>query len=613
MHLIKSFTIEHLATLLRKLCVIKISAFYLIFFFSFYSCVNQVRQNGESKVLKINFEGNHFVSDNKLRDILPVKEGDQYIEQFLRESPKRIISYYRSRGFFSMRVIKREGDFIEDKNGFIITYHLFEGTQSKVDSIDVIGNKIFSDEYIKKELSIEEGSYYDEAVIDAGKYILSTSYAEKGFADAVITTERNFLNGGEDKNSIYLKIIIHEGNKIYVGKVDIQGLKEVRNKVVRRELRIKPGDVYQPSKIYLSQSKVYRTEMFSAVNVREEKVGGDTVDITFILREEKSRFFQVGLGYESPRKAIFDFRWGDLDLLGNLQRLIVDLSFKGTPEFYQDAGGLMFKEWEQNYRLTYREPYLLGTGFNLITSPALKRREFESDFSFELVLEREIGPFAVISFPYFEYRRASIEADTISITNKVSGRFLLDKRNNILNPSKGLRLLLQYDYAGGIFGGDNHFDRLNLDFASYYPLPLRLILAQRSRAVVTFPRYSPEDISPDVRLEMGGYGSLRGYSEASIGFSDSRPDRKSGLEELLFNLELRMPVYGKWYATIFVDLGSLWMDVADISLDDFKTGLGFGIGYNSPIGVIRLDYARAMKEISPESRGKIYLNFGHPF
>jgi outer membrane protein insertion porin family len=613
MQLIENFSRKHSSSLQENSRIIQTFVCFLLLIFSVYGCVNNVRKNGERRVLQINFEGNRFVDDKKLREVLSVKEGDQYIEHSLKESPDRIVSYYRSRGFFDMRVIKREGEFLEDKNGFVITYNIFEGIQSKVDSIEITGNKILSQEYIKEKLSVTEGSYYDEAIIDAGTYILTNIYAERGFADASIALERRFLNGGKNKNSIYLKIIITEGNKIYVRKVEIKGLKEVRSMVVKREFRIKSGDVYRPSKVYLSQSNLYRTEMFSDVNVHEEKACSDSVDITFLLKEEKSRFFQVGLGYESPQKAIFNFSWGDLDLFGNLQRLIVDFSFKGIPEFYQGGGGLIFKEWEQNYRLTYREPYLLGSGFNLITSPSLKRREFESDFSFELVLEREIGPFAVISFPFFEYRRAKIQADTINITNKVSGRFLFDKRNNILNPSKGLRFLFQYDYAGGILGGDNHFDRLNLDLASYYPLPLRLIIAQRSRAVVTFPREDPEDISPDVRLEMGGYGSLRGYKEASIGFPDIRPERRSGLDELLFNLELRMPVYGRLYAIIFADFGSLWMDPSDISLNDFNTSVGFGIGYNSPIGVIRLDYARAMEETYPESSGKIYLNFGHPF
>ena len=613
MHLANCFPIEYPVLYAEKLRFIKISICFIILIISFSSCTHAFRQNEETKILKINFEGNDFLSDKKLREVLPVKEGDPFIEPFLRESPNRIISYYGSRGFFDMKILKREAEFLKDYNGFIITYHIFEGTHSKMDSIEIIGNKIFSEEYIKNKLSVKKGDYYDEAVIDAGKYILSTSYAEKGFADIAITTKGSFL-GEKNKNAVFLKIIIDEGNKIYVGKVDIKGLKDVRSNVVRRELKVKTGDVYRPSRVYLSQSNLYRTEMFSDINVHEEKTHHDSVNITFILKEEKSRFFQVGLGYESPRKALFDFQWGDLDLFGNLQRLIVDLSFKGAPEFYENAGGLIFTDWEQIYRLTYREPYLLGTGFNLITSPALKRRVFESDFSFELVLEREIGPYAVISFPYFEYRSAIIEADTINITNTVSGRFLFDKRNNILNPSKGFRFLFKYDYAGGFFGGDNHFDRVNLDFASYYPLPLRLIIAQRTKAVFTFPRGNPEDVSADVRLEMGGYGSLRGYDEASIGFPDGRPDRKSGLDELLLNLELRIPVYGNWHATLFADFGSLWMDLKDISLiDDFNTGLGFGIGYSSPIGVIRLDYARAISEISTENKGKIYLNFGHPF
>jgi len=593
--------------------IIKAFSFFVSLLFFICGCTSQVKKNDVVRVFKIKFEGNRFVDDQKLKDVLPVKEGDQYIEQFAREGPEKIVDYYRSRGFFNMRVIKREGEFVEEKNGFIITYHLFEGLQSKVDSIEIVGNELFSTRYIKNKLSVKVGMFYDEAVLDAGKYVLAGDYAEKGYADASILTERIFLNGNEKKGSIYLKITIDEGKRMKVRNVKIKGLKEVRYKVARRELRIKEGDVYRPSKVYLSQSNLYKTEMFSDVKVHEEKVQDSLVSITFILKEEKSRFFQTGFGYESPRKAIFDFKWGDLDLFGNLQRLIIDLSFKGAPRIGSEVDGLVFEEWEQNYRVTYREPYFLGTGFNLIMSPALERREFESDLSMEFVLEREVGPYSVFSFPIVEFRRASIQPDTINITNRVSARYLFDKRRNILNPYRGLRLLLQYDYAGRFVGGDNHFDRLSLDIASYYLLPFHLIVAQRSRAVVTFPREDPENISPDVRLEMGGYGSLRGYKEASIGFPDIRPDRMSGLDELLFNLELRMPVYGNFYSIIFADFGSLWMDYSDISLRDFNTGVGFGIGYSLPIGVIRLDYARAMREISPDDKGKIYLNFGHPF
>jgi len=593
--------------------IVKAFSFFVSLLFFICGCTSQVKKTDVVRVFKINFEGNRFVDDQKLKDVLPVKEGDQYIEQFAREGPERIVNYYRSRGFFNMRVIKREGEFVEEKNGFIITYHLFEGLQSKVDSIEVVGNELFSIYYIKSKLSVKKGMFYDEAVLDAGKYVLAGDYAEKGYADASMLTERIFLNGNGKKGSISLKITIDEGKRMKVGNVKIKGLKEVRYKVARRELRIKEGDVYRPSKVYLSQSNLYKTEMFSDVKVHEEKVQDSLVSITFILKEEKSRFFQTGFGYESPRKAIFDFKWGDLDLFGNLQRLIVDFSFKGAPTIGSEVNGLVFEEWEQNYRVTYREPYFLGTGFNLIMSPALERREVESDLSMEFVLERELGPYSVFSFPIVEFRRASIQPDTINITNRVSARYLFDKRRNILNPYRGLRLLLQYDYAGRVLGGDNHFDRISLDIASYYLLPFQLIVAQRSRAVVTFPREDPEDISPDARLEMGGYGSLRGYEEASIGFPDIRPDRMSGLDELLFNLELRMPVYGNLYAIIFADFGSLWMDYSDVSLRDFNTGVGFGVGYSLPIGVIRLDYARAMREISPDDKGKIYLNFGHPF
>lgn len=611
MYLIDRFALDGLKKMYKFYDVKGSFLYFLLSLLVFsYGCVREVKQNGEIRVARINFEGNHFVSDNKLREVLPVKRGDVYVEQFAREGPNRIVDYYRGRGFFDMRVIKREGEFIEEENEIMINYHIFEGVRSRIDSVNILGNTLFSDKYIKRELSIEEGSYYDETSIDAGKYSLSRKYAEKGFADVSILTERSFLSG-KGRKSIFLKLTIKEGEKIYVREVEIEGLKEVRRKVAMRELRIKKGDLYKPSKVYNSQSNLYRTEVFSDIKVQEEKVKDDSVDITFILKEEKSRFFQIGFGYESPRKAIFDFRWGDLDLFGNLQRLTLDLSFKGSP-YITESEGLLFREWEENYSLTYKEPYFLGSRFNTIVSTALERRKSESDFSFEFVLERELSPFSVISFPY-EFRRSSLKPDTSSITNSVSGRFLLDERNDVLNPSKGVRFLFQYGYAGRILGGDNHFDRLNLDFAFYYSLPFNAIFAQRSKAVITFPKESADDITPDVRLEMGGYGSLRGFKEASLGFPDARPNRKSGLDELLFNFELRVPVYNRLYGIIFADFGSLWMDYNEMSLADLHTGVGFGIGYKSPIGVIRLDYARATEEISSDYNGKIYLNFGHPF
>jgi len=130
--------------------------------------------------------------------------------------------------------------------------------------------------------------------------------------------------------------------------------------------------------------------------------------------------------------------------------------------------------------------------------------------------------------------------------------------------------------------------------------------------VYTQPREAPQSISTDARLEMGGFGTMRGFHEASIGELDIR-ERRSGIDLFLFNLELRIPVYKNIFATLFADIGNLVMDYPDIFLKRPHLGVGFGLGYVTPIGAVRFDYARAIEEMDPNYRGVIYLNFANPF
>lgn len=579
-------------------------------------CYRQIKPSENIRISSISFEGNYSISDKKLKEVLPVKEGEDFVEGFLREGIKRIISFYKSKGFFDIRIKKREGKYIKERNEVKITYHLYEGMRSKVSNIEVKGAQLLSDKKVKKIMEIREGDYYDEAKIGLGEYNLSRRYAERGYADAVIKVDKEVVDSISRTGKVRLSVGIQEGSKIWVRDIKFKGLKRVRSSIVKRELRIERGDLYRPSLIYKSQSNLYRTELFTDIDVQEKKVAGDSVDLVFALREEESRFFQFGLGYESPSKLLVNARWGDLNIFGNLQKLIVDLSLAANPDG---------EHWE-NLRVTYRESYLLGSSFSLVASPALERAsemEYrETDISFDLLLEREIFIQSRISLLY-NFRRATI--DTLgssvgsvdlsipaNITNRLILRYYHEERDNIVNPRNGFRLLAEAEYAGGILSGDNHYDRLKLDFAKYFPFPFGSVLASRISTIYTFPRENPFDISTDVRQEMGGYSSLRGYEEASIGYPDIR-GRKSGIYQLLFNTEYRIPVFKKLFSTFYIDAGNLWMEKENITLSEMKFGMGFGVGYITPIGAIRLDYARALGKTEKNYRGKIYLNFGHPF
>lgn len=583
---------------------IRLFPFISLMLLLLWGCFGQIKRSDEVRIKEIKFRGNNSITSNKLRELFPIKEEDTYVERFTREGIERIVSYYQSKGFFDMRIIKREGEFLKEQNEIIMTYHIFEGLRSRVDSIEVYGNNIFSDRDVRSILRIKKGDYYDESLIGSGEYSISSKYAERGYANAEIKVSKRIQNGSISSKKVLLRIDIKEGNKVWVRHIKIKGLEGVRPSIVNREMRIKKGDLYRPSRIFESQSRLYKTELFSDVDFQEQKIGEDSVDLTFMFNEEKPRFVYVGFGYESPSKGMFLLRWGHLNLFGNLQRLVIDFTIRANPEL---------EHWE-DLRVTYSESYLLNTGFNLIASPAYFHaytNEYEeSDLSFDLALEKALSLRQKASLLY-DFRRAEIQ-EAPSITNRLSLRYLYEGRDNIIIPRKGMRILSQVEYAGGFLGGDNHFDRFRFDISNYRSLPFGIVFAFRSVLGFTHPRETPEDISTDVRFEMGGYGTVRGFEEASIGVPDIR-GRSSGLDEIFFNLEFRIPLYKDLIATLFADIGNLWMDYSDISFEDTNFGVGFGLGYATPIGVVRVDYARALDDMGSDYRGIIYLNFANPF
>lgn len=606
---LRKYSIDRMVKLIKRF-----SPFLFILLLIFSGCFGEVRRTGETTIREIKFIGNNSISDKRLKELFPIKEGDPYIERFTREGAQRAVNLYKSKGFFGMKIIKQEVEFLKEfLNEIRITYHIFEGHRSKIDSIVIAGNTLFNDEMVRRFLLVNEGNYYDESVIGAGEYELSNRYADKGYTNAEISVQRAFKDSLATVKKILLRVEIEEGEKVWVRDIEFKGLEGVRQSIVEREMRIKERELYRPSRVYESQSRLYRTELFSDVDFREQKVGKDSVDLTFLLKKEKPRFIQFGFGYESPTKGLFMFRWGHVNIFGNLQRLVIDFSFRASPEFKR-WNNIRLPYREEDIRFTYRESYLLNSGFSLIASPALKRKytkEYsEFDLSLDLAIEREINLRSRISLLY-NFRRAEI-LEMPSITNRLSLRYYYEGRDNIIIPRKGFRLLTQIEYAGQYLGGDNHFNRARLDISSYHRLPFRVVLVHRWMIVYTQPLEVPQSISTDARLEMGGFGTMRGFHEASIGELDIR-ERRSGIDLFLFNLELRIPVHKNIFATLFTDIGNLVMDYPDIFLKRLHLGVGFGLGYVTPIGAVRFDYARAIEDLGPDYRGVIYLNFANPF
>ncbi len=518
---------------------------------------------------------------------------------------ERIIEYYREKGFFDARIIERKGEYEQNRKKVNFTFVIYEGERSKIGDITISGNNELESNDILKILDIKIGEWFDGFKIRKGAFFLTRKYSTIGYIDMNLNYEIE-----REGNLVYLKIKIDEGNKFYIRNVSFKGNTSVRNRIIEREIRVKRNDIYNSDKIFETQNRLFGTQLFSEIEYEVLKVNEDSLDIIFRLEEMKKKWIGFGFGYESPDKVNIEISWGHNNLFNNLQRIKIESSlafkFSSNYSFY--------------FKLTYQEPYLLGREVQFEIKPEYR---FIKDTSFT----QDIRLFNMSFVRFFErnmislilnLRQAKVDTtgyfiDTTEYrsTNSIVINSLSEGRDNIINPLNGYYLFGSVEKAGGFLGGYNRYYRFHLENAIYKGI-YNSTLCMRLKTVFTLPEMDEYDITPDARLELGGWRSIRGYDEASIGIPDIR-GKKSGLNILLLNIEFRIRFLSRFYLIFFYDIGNNWISMDDIDFKDIYSGTGIGFGYITQIGTIRIDYGRKLEQWSETYKGKLYISIGHPF
>jgi len=515
------------------------------------------------------------------------------------------LQYYRDKGFFDARIIERKGDYDKKKKVVNFTFRLYEGERTKIGDITIEGANELKEKDILKIIGIGTGDWFDDYKIKRGVFFLTREYSTIGHIDMKISYDIE-----RERNLVFLKFKIDEGEKFYVNDVKFTGNKDVRDKIIEREIRIKKGDVYNLNRLFETQNRLYGTLLFSDVDYEIKKVSNDSIEIMFLLKEMKKRWFDFGLGYESPDKLNFEINWGNNNLFNNLQRLKINTRFAYKFNL----------TYNFNIQFSYEEPYLLGKEVQFFLKPEYR---FYKDTSFTQdirILNMSFVKFyeqTMLSL-ILNMRQAKVDTsgnfiDTTDYkwTNSIILNTFSEGRDNIVNPLNGFYLFCSVEKAGGLLGGYNRFIRFELENAIYKGIK-NSTFCFRVKTIFTLPEMEEEMISQDARIELGGWRSIRGYDEGEIGVLDQR-GKRSGLDIILINTEFRIKFLKRFYLVFFYDLGNNYLRIKEINFKDVYAGTGIGFGYLTEIGAIRIDYGRKIEKESESYKGKLYINIGHPF
>jgi outer membrane protein insertion porin family len=577
----------------------------------------QIEEGSKVKIKKINIEGNKAIPAKLIKKAMDTKEwgilsfitsSGYYRKDMMDVDIEKIRDIYFNRGFVKVAVGEPEIKLTSDKKGMIITIPVSEGVQFKISSVEFSGNKVFGDDEIKKRITLIPDTPFSKANLRRDILSISELYSENGYAIATITPD---LIPDETARLVKVSLKIDEGDKYRIGKIEISGNTKTRDKVIRREVRLDEGDVFNSKLLKRSYERINNLNFFDNVDIipkprPEEKL----VDLDVKVKERPTGFLSVGGGYSSVDKlmGIVDLTQGNL--FGRGQLLKVRGEFGGRTTYYE----LAFKDpWFMNkpiffsstlYKLVreYIEFDKKATGFGLSFGKDLSEY-VRGDIAYNL---EEATIYNVSE----NASKIIKEQEGTFSTSSLTPAIVRDSRDNYLDPSRGSRNSIYLTYAG--LGGSNKYIKGELDSGWFFPIKNTTFML-RGRFGYAAGIWG-ENLPLYERFYVGGIYTIRGLDWGDAGPRDEETgDPIGGTSELIFNIEYIFPIVTemKLKGVVFLDIGNSYESFDNFG--KFRYTTGAGIRWISPMGPIRVEWGYNLNRKSGEKASRLEFTFGSFF
>lgn len=584
------------------------------------------------KVSSVNITGNKAIKTDVIRKILATKPAwlfnpGIFKDDVLQDDVDRIKSLYDDIGFLDAEV-KTKLDYKEDGTILNITFEINEGRQYLVGDVKINGNLVFQEKDIRSRITMKSGKPFSAKVLRQDAAAIRQYYYQFGYMNVVIDIERNL---DEPTGKINLNYNIDAKEPVYVGKIEIRGNLKTKDIVIRRELRIYPGEKFNGDKIRRSKERIYNLGFFENVSFDTEPT--ETPDIQSLIvtvKETKTGEFSFGGGYSS------------IDMLiGFVEVTQRNFDIMNFPTFTGGGQNLTLRAElgmvRNNFNIGWTDPWIFGFpysfGFDAYRTSHLKNSDVGWFYD-----ETRTGGDVRLGKEFTDYLRGSLlyrleDVDIENVDGNSSQDFkneqgsnwissltlelTQDTRDNIYNPGRGYMIGASVEDAGGIFLGDKDFVKITASAAFYHTFFEAFVLELKGRTGWAKPYNGTSDVPIYERFYAGGANTIRGYKERRVGPRDPGSDEPIGGEAILLgNAELTFPVYEKLIkGAIFFDVGNVWRRTGDYMVTgDYKAGAGVGVRVKTPLGPVRVDWGYPLVKDYQDSRtGEFYFSMSRGF
>ena len=589
--------------------------------------VYTVNEGAKGAVAQINFEGNAHVSTWRLRKEMKTKR--QTIVAFLDKSGRldeaqlqqdmdSLREWYQNHGFIDveMKDVRRERN---AKGKLTITIVIAEGPQYHVRNLTISGEKVAKEEGLLVLLKMKAGSVYSPKQLHDDAKAVADAYGSGGYVDLVITPEST--PAGPGLVDVHYKI--EEGERSYLNRVDIEGNTRTKDKVIRREVLVAPGDVFNTVRVDTTKKRLENLGYFSKVETYPEDTGvPGRKDLTILVQEKRTGSLSLGGGFSTVEQIV-----GTAELTQGNFDLFNWPSFTGGGQKFRLR--LSYGSVSKNFLLNVVEPYFLDRRLSLSGSLFYSEADYLSvdynqrnyGFSFELR-----KPLTTFMYASLGYQLQNVDIYDVSFTapvtiqqqqgtfteSKISGSLVFDRRDNALLTRTGQRITYSPYIAGGFLGGDVQIYGWDIEGSQYFPLKWDTILLINGE-IATVDTWGNGPFVPIYeRLYLGGANNLRGFPYREVG-PQQNGEPIGGQSMARLTVEWTFPIIEKARGALFYDSGFVNADPWKFDFSHLASDIGAGIRINLPIGPLRLDYGYPLLRDGYHGGGHFNFSVGYQF
>lgn len=623
-------------------------------------------ENKKIRLRRLRFEGNEAISDFRLRMVMKeTKRWRWYFfwrgafdQEEFEDDLSALITHYRNKGYRDARIVSDSVGVTPNGKGLQLTITIEEGLPYYYRNITWEGNQLHSDERLAAALKFEKGDRYNqEAFAMAVGQRVHPVYMDDGYLYSQVQPVEYPV--GEDSIDVVFNIV--ENQKVFIRYIHVEGNEKTRDYVVRRELRIHPGDIFSYEKLTRSQRDVWILNFFENVEPNVLPVDEDEVDLSIIVTERSSDRANLSVGYTELNGFIGGGGVEFNNLLGTGQRL--NLSYNRGAQFqFAGLGANRNQAAFESFSLSLSNPWLFNTpnlvGASLFYSErgssslllpfaitqwggsARWGRRFRWPDTFfrgawigQATEKRYFGSFTQLE-RYLSGLRPedmlgsdeSPFASTVGVS--LTQIITRDSRDRPEFPTRGSQLEWVSTVSGMFLGGNEDFHKHVINMSWFTPLvPQKLVFYQTTKLgyIERVPGKDQRSIlPPDEKFYLGGTGipfgeMLRGYRDNTVGPYSSGPLGASVLFKYSAELRLSLSASPTVYLLAFADMGNAWFDLDEADPFDLKRSVGVGVRLFMPmLGLLGLDMGYGFDSTLPDGgQGphgwEMHFIFGQPF